>query len=162
MKPIKRRKAYTTGQAARLLDCATRTVAAWIDRGDLEGYRLPGSRDRRVLHGSLVEFMRDTLGMPVPPELGEPPLATDPRPAPPPALPKDEPVLLESRGVARLLSCSVRTVWRLAKSGGLPAPVRLGGKYARWFRAEVLAWLADRRAAVRQDILAARANGGQG
>ena len=42
------------------------------------------------------------------------------------------PRLVDARGVARLYGISERTVWRLAKEGQLPAPVRLGRRATRW------------------------------
>lgn len=53
-------KIYSTGQVARLLNVANRTVAKWIDRGILKGYRLPGSGDRRVSEPDLVDFVKKT------------------------------------------------------------------------------------------------------
>lgn len=51
------RAVYTTGQIARLLRVAPRTVSQWIDKGHLKGYRLPGSQDRRVLRTHLIVFL---------------------------------------------------------------------------------------------------------
>ena len=45
----------TTGQIAKRTRVSVGTVAKWIDDGILRGYRIPGSRDRRVL----VEQFRD-------------------------------------------------------------------------------------------------------
>ena len=53
----------------------------------------------------------------------------------------DEPALLTPRELARLLSISVRTLWRLRTSGRLLAEIRLGGS-VRWQRADALAWIA--------------------
>ena len=47
----------TTGQVARLMGCAPRTVMQWFDRGLLPGYRLPGSRDRRFRRADVMRFM---------------------------------------------------------------------------------------------------------
>jgi excisionase family DNA binding protein len=56
--------------------------------------------------------------------------------------PADAPAaLLDVRGVAALLTCSARHVYRLADGGRLPAPVRLGA-LVRWRRQELLDWLA--------------------
>ncbi len=157
--PIERRKVYTTGQAARLLNCCPRTVSIWMEKGDLEGYRLPGkggrgSGDRRILHASLIRFMRETLGMPVPVELRDSSeLALVMPQKPPPTTPPEPTILLDSDALARLLSVTVRTIWRLVKKGDLPAPVRLGDKFARWFRADMLAWLEERRRATRSSIV---------
>jgi excisionase family DNA binding protein len=57
-------KVYTTGQVARICHVAPRTVSAWFDSGRLLGYRLPGSRDRRIPEGRLREFMSGH-GMPM-------------------------------------------------------------------------------------------------
>ena len=49
---------YTTGEIADICDVAPRTAVGWIDAGLLKGYRIPGSKDRRVHHDDLVAFMR--------------------------------------------------------------------------------------------------------
>lgn len=49
---------YTTGYIARLCHVTKRTVIKWIDGGKLKGYRIPGSRHRRVPESSLREFLR--------------------------------------------------------------------------------------------------------
>lgn len=59
----------TTGEAARLCGVSLRTVIRWIERGDLQGYRLPGRGDYRVPVGELQRFMV-AHGIPVPDELG--------------------------------------------------------------------------------------------
>lgn len=48
----------TTGEVAILCKVAARTVSKWIDCGRMEGYRIPGSRDRRVTQAALENFMR--------------------------------------------------------------------------------------------------------
>lgn len=48
----------TTGEVAIHCKVAARTVSKWIDCGRLEGYRIPGSRDRRVTRDALENFMR--------------------------------------------------------------------------------------------------------
>jgi excisionase family DNA binding protein len=53
-----------------------------------------------------------------------------------------EPALLTADDVGRLLTCSRRTVYRLADSGRIPAPVRLGG-LVRWSRKALDEWLTD-------------------
>ena len=63
--------AFSTGQIARLLNAAPRTVAGLIDDGELAGYRIGSGGaggDRRVPLPELVAFMR-RRGMPVPPGL---------------------------------------------------------------------------------------------
>lgn len=49
---------FTTGQIAEICSVAPRTVSKWFDSGQLHGYRIPGSRDRRVPRLMLVAFMR--------------------------------------------------------------------------------------------------------
>jgi excisionase family DNA binding protein len=54
----------TTGEVARICHVAPRTVSKWFDCGQLRGYRIPGSRDRRIPLDALVAFMRAN-GMPL-------------------------------------------------------------------------------------------------
>lgn len=49
----------TTGDVARLCRVTIRTVIKWYDEGRLEGYRLPGSRDRRFTLRSVERFLRE-------------------------------------------------------------------------------------------------------
>ena len=53
-----RRAVLTTGEVARICHVAPRTVSKWFDSGRLRGYRIPGSRDRRIPLAQLVAFMR--------------------------------------------------------------------------------------------------------
>ena len=48
----------TTGDVARICNVAPRTVSKWFDTGKLRGYRIPGSKDRRIPLDQLVRFMR--------------------------------------------------------------------------------------------------------
>lgn len=54
----------TTGQVARICRVAPRTVSKWFDTGQLRGYRIPGSKDRRIPLQSLIRFMK-AHGMPL-------------------------------------------------------------------------------------------------
>jgi len=54
----------TTGQVAKICSVAPRTVSKWFDSGRLRGYRIPGSKDRRIPVHQLVRFMR-AHGMPL-------------------------------------------------------------------------------------------------
>jgi excisionase family DNA binding protein len=56
MKPGK--TVLTTGQVAKICCVAPRTVSKWFDEGHLHGYRIPGSKDRRIPLEALVKFMR--------------------------------------------------------------------------------------------------------
>lgn len=48
----------TTGEVAKLCNVAPRTVSKWFDTGKLRGYRIPGSKDRRIPLPQLIRFMR--------------------------------------------------------------------------------------------------------
>jgi hypothetical protein len=61
-------KVFTTGDVAKMLTVAPRTVSKWFDSGLLKGYRIPLSNDRRIPRASLVRFLIDQK-MPIPPEL---------------------------------------------------------------------------------------------
>jgi PleD family two-component response regulator len=52
------KKAYTTGDVARICRVTINTVVKWFDSGELEGYRIPSSRARRVLRKALLDFMK--------------------------------------------------------------------------------------------------------
>ncbi len=56
---IEKRKAFTTGQAAKILGVSDRTLVKMCASGKLESYRLPGSMARRVEPESLEKLMRD-------------------------------------------------------------------------------------------------------
>jgi excisionase family DNA binding protein len=60
----KKKDVLTTGQVARICNVAPRTVSKWFDSGQLRGYRIPGSKDRRIPMTQLVRFMR-AHGMPL-------------------------------------------------------------------------------------------------
>lgn len=49
----------TTGEVAKLCNVAARTVSKWFDSGQLKGYRIPGSKDRRIPLSNLVKFMKE-------------------------------------------------------------------------------------------------------
>jgi len=48
----------TTGQVAKICNVAPRTVSKWFDSGQLRGYRIPGSKDRRIPVRQLIRFMK--------------------------------------------------------------------------------------------------------
>lgn len=48
----------TTGEVAKICSVAPRTVSKWFDTGALSGYRIPGSRDRRIPLNQLIRFMK--------------------------------------------------------------------------------------------------------
>lgn len=49
----------TTGEVAKICNVAPRTVSKWFDSGQLKGYRIPGSKDRRIPLNNLLQFMKD-------------------------------------------------------------------------------------------------------
>jgi response regulator RpfG family c-di-GMP phosphodiesterase len=55
----KGKNVLTTGDVARICNVAPRTVSKWFDSGQLKGYRIPGSKDRRIPVNELVRFMRE-------------------------------------------------------------------------------------------------------
>jgi len=61
-------KVLSSGEVAKVCHVAPRTAQKWIDAGLLKGYRIPGSRDRRVPVEEMIRFMKHH-GMPVSPEL---------------------------------------------------------------------------------------------
>lgn len=50
-------------------------------------------------------------------------------------------IMLDAAGVAVILKCSAKTVYRLTDSGRIPAPCRLGG-LVRWNPSVIEAWIA--------------------
>ncbi len=52
-------------------------------------------------------------------------------------------MLLSARDLARLLSVSTATVWRMRSADKLPAPLRLTGGILRWRRQTIDEWLRD-------------------
>jgi len=52
-----KKKVYTTGEVATICGVTLRTVVNWIQRGELEAYKLPGKRgDNRITEGNLIDF----------------------------------------------------------------------------------------------------------
>ncbi len=54
----KPKEVLTTGEVASLCKVAPRTVSKWFDSGRLKGYRIPGSKDRRIPLDQLIRFMK--------------------------------------------------------------------------------------------------------
>jgi len=61
----KGKNVLTTGDVARICNVAPRTVSKWFDTGQLKGYRIPGSKDRRIPVSELIRFMK-AHNMPAP------------------------------------------------------------------------------------------------
>ncbi len=64
MQTLHGKEVLTTGEVAKICHVAPRTVSKWFDTGQLRGYRIPGSRDRRIPVEQLVAFMR-AYGLPL-------------------------------------------------------------------------------------------------
>jgi len=58
MKMAKGKNVLTTGDVAKICNVAPRTVSKWFDSGQLKGYRIPGSKDRRIPVNELIRFMK--------------------------------------------------------------------------------------------------------
>ena len=50
---------FTTGEAAEVCKVSQQTIIRCFDAGRLEGFRVPGSKFRRIPRQSLVKFMKD-------------------------------------------------------------------------------------------------------
>jgi excisionase family DNA binding protein len=50
---------FTTGEAAEVCKVSQQTIIRCFDSGRLEGFRVPGSRFRRIPRLSLIKFMKD-------------------------------------------------------------------------------------------------------
>src|SRR5947207_14680939 len=64
MGTTKLKDVLTTGEVAKICNVAPRTVSKWFDSGALHGYRIPGSKDRRIPLNQLIRFMKQH-GMPL-------------------------------------------------------------------------------------------------
>ena len=50
---------FTTGEAAEVCKVSQQTIIRCFDSGRLEGFRVPGSKFRRIPRLSLIKFMKD-------------------------------------------------------------------------------------------------------
>lgn len=50
---------FTTGEAAEICNVSQQTIIRCFDSGRLTGFRIPGSRFRRIPRESLVKFMKE-------------------------------------------------------------------------------------------------------
>lgn len=60
---LDRKDVFTTGEAAELCQVSQQTIIRCFDRGRLQGFRVPGSRFRRIPRAELSRFM-DENGIP--------------------------------------------------------------------------------------------------
>src|SRR5438093_3744273 len=50
---------FTTGEAAEICKVSQQTIIRCVDSGRLKGFRVPGSRFRRIPRDALIAFMKD-------------------------------------------------------------------------------------------------------
>jgi len=50
---------FTTGEAAKICKVSQQTIIRCFDNGQLKGFRVPGSRFRRIAREALYKFMKD-------------------------------------------------------------------------------------------------------
>ena len=50
---------FTTGEAAKICKVSQQTIIRCFDSGQLKGFRVPGSRFRRIPRDTLLKFMKD-------------------------------------------------------------------------------------------------------
>ena len=55
---------FTPGEVAKICNVSSPTVIKWIDSGLLKGFKIPGSKARRVTRKDLLAFMNEH-GMPL-------------------------------------------------------------------------------------------------
>jgi excisionase family DNA binding protein len=58
------KRTFTPGEIAKICSVAPRTVSKWFDSGLLRGYRIPGSKERRIPREQLIKFLKEH-GMPL-------------------------------------------------------------------------------------------------
>jgi excisionase family DNA binding protein len=58
-------KTYSTGEIAKFCDVNLRTVIRWIEKGELEGFKLPGRGNNRITEAAFLRFLsRHNIPMP--------------------------------------------------------------------------------------------------
>ncbi|MHC4288597.1 MAG: response regulator [Planctomycetota bacterium] len=60
----KMKSLFTTGEAAGICNISQQTIIRCFDSGRLDGFRIPGSRFRRIPRENLIKFMKDN-GIPL-------------------------------------------------------------------------------------------------
>lgn len=56
---LRSKDVFTTGEAAEVCQVSQQTIIRCFDAGRLKGFRVPGSRFRRIPRDELMRFMRD-------------------------------------------------------------------------------------------------------
>jgi excisionase family DNA binding protein len=54
-----RKSVFTTGEVAEICNVSQQTVIRCFDNGRLRGFRVPGSRFRRIPRDALIQFMKE-------------------------------------------------------------------------------------------------------
>ncbi len=57
--PLSDKQVFTTGEAAEVCKVSQQTIIRCFDAGRLKGFRVPGSRFRRIPREELMRFMKD-------------------------------------------------------------------------------------------------------
>ncbi len=57
--PLLTKTVFTTGEVAEICKLSQQTVIRCFDRGELKGYRVPGSKFRRIPRESLLQFLKE-------------------------------------------------------------------------------------------------------
>jgi excisionase family DNA binding protein len=55
---MRHKSVYTTGEAAEITKLSQQTIIRCFDSGQLEGFRVPGSKFRRIPRPKLIDFMK--------------------------------------------------------------------------------------------------------
>lgn len=55
---LQRKAVYTTGEVAEICNLSQQTIIRCFDNGQLHGFRVPGSKFRRIPHDELLRFMK--------------------------------------------------------------------------------------------------------
>ena len=66
MANLRHKSVFTTGEAADICGLSQQTIIRCFDSGQLDGFRVPGSKFRRIPRDKLIKFMRDN-GIPLSP-----------------------------------------------------------------------------------------------
>ena len=56
---VRMKTVFTTGEAAKICKVSQQTIIRCFDNGQLKGFRVPGSKFRRIPREALYKFMRD-------------------------------------------------------------------------------------------------------
>jgi PleD family two-component response regulator len=59
MTQLRHKSVFTTGEAADICRLSQQTIIRCFDSGQLEGFRVPGSKFRRIPRGNLLKFMKE-------------------------------------------------------------------------------------------------------